>query len=102
MNLAPLEIDRLCDHVVADPAHRRRARGVTRNYSEAVAPISEGILEAVRDGRTIAAEYRELGKKIVAAEDVMPGTCDKRPPLQIEAAFMDGTKLILCHVPIGA
>ncbi|MCX4744965.1 urease subunit gamma [Kitasatospora sp. NBC_01287] len=101
MNLAPREIDKLFVYVVADLARRRRDRGVKLNYSEAVALISEAILEAARDGRTVA-ECMELGKKIVAADDVMPGVREMLPLLQIEAAFVDGTKLVSCHDPVGA
>ncbi|MDH6109641.1 urease subunit gamma [Kitasatospora sp. MAP12-15] len=101
MNLAPREIDKLYVYVVADLARRRRERGVKLNYSEAVALISEGILESARDGRTLA-ECMEIGKKIVSAEDVMPGVREMLPLLQIEAAFVDGTKLVSCHDPVGA
>ncbi|MEZ0066366.1 urease subunit gamma [Streptacidiphilus sp. MAP12-20] len=101
MNLAPREIDKLYVFVVADLARRRRDRGVKLNYSEAVALISEGILEGARDGRTVA-ECMELGKGIVGAGDVMPGVREMLPLLQIEAAFVDGTKLVSCHDPIGA
>ncbi|RAG86153.1 urease subunit gamma [Streptacidiphilus pinicola] len=101
MNLAPREIEKLYVYVVADLARRRRDRGVKLNYSEAVALISEGILEGARDGRTVA-ECMELGKGIVAADDVMPGVREMLPLLQIEAAFVDGTKLVSCHDPVGA
>ncbi|MEY9846585.1 urease subunit gamma [Streptacidiphilus sp. MAP5-3] len=101
MNLAPREIDKLYVYVVADLARRRRDRGLKLNYSEAVALISEGILEGARDGRTVA-ECMELGKDIVGADDVMPGVRAMLPLLQIEAAFVDGTKLVSCHDPIGA
>jgi urease subunit gamma len=101
MNLAPREIDKLYVYVVADLARRRRDRGLKLNYSEAVALISEGILEGARDGRTVA-ECMELGKGLVGAEEVMPGVRAMLPLLQIEAAFVDGTKLVSCHDPIGA
>ncbi|MBF9069522.1 urease subunit gamma [Streptacidiphilus fuscans] len=101
MNLAPREIDKLYVYVVADLARRRRDRGLKLNYSEAVALISEGILEGARDGRTVA-ECMELGKGIVGSDEVMPGVRAMLPLLQIEAAFVDGTKLVSCHDPIGA
>jgi urease subunit gamma len=100
MNLAPREIDKLHIFVVADLARRRRDRGLQLNYSEAVALISEGILEGARDGRTVA-ECMELGRGVVAAADVMPGVREMLPLLQIEATFVDGTKLVSCHDPIG-
>ncbi|WP_042397813.1 urease subunit gamma [Streptacidiphilus carbonis] len=101
MNLAPREIDKLYVYVVADLARRRRDRGVKLNYSEAVALISEAILESARDGRTVA-ECMELGKKVVSTREVMPGVREMLSLLQIEAAFLDGTKLVSCHDPVGA
>ncbi|GAB2694928.1 urease subunit gamma [Kitasatospora kifunensis] len=101
MNLAPREIDKLYVYVVAELARRRRDRGVKLNYSEAVALISEAILESARDGRTVA-ECMEIGKKIVTVDEVMPGVREMLPLLQIEAAFVDGTKLVSCHDPVGA
>ncbi|MET9223975.1 urease subunit gamma [Streptomyces sp. NPDC088197] len=101
MNLAPREVDKLLIYVVADLARKRRDRGVKLNYSEACALISEAILEAARDGRSVA-ECMELGKQVVAAGDVMPGVRDMLPLLQVEAGFVDGTKLVSCHDPVGA
>jgi urease subunit gamma len=101
LNLAPREIDKLYVYVVAELARRRRDRGVKLNYSEAVALISEAILESARDGRTVA-ECMEIGKKIVTVDEVMPGVREMLPLLQIEAAFVDGTKLVSCHDPVGA
>lgn len=101
MNLAPREIDKLLVYVVADLARKRRERGVKLNYSEACALISEAILEAARDGRSVS-ECMELGKQIVTADQVMPGVREMLPLLQVEAAFLDGTKLVSCHDPVGA
>ncbi|MFF7636724.1 urease subunit gamma [Kitasatospora sp. NPDC008050] len=101
MNLAPREIDKLYVYVVAELARRRRDRGVKLNYSEAVALISEAILESARDGHTVA-ECMEIGKKIVTTDEVMLGVREMLPLLQIEAAFVDGTKLVSCHDPVGA
>ncbi|WP_395297908.1 urease subunit gamma [Kitasatospora hibisci] len=101
MNLAPREIDKLYVYVVADLARRRRERGVKLNYSEAVALISEALLEGARDGRTLA-ECMELGRTVVSADQVLPGVREMLPLLQVEAAFADGTKLVSCHDPIGA
>lgn len=100
MNLAPREQDKLMIYVVADLARRRRERGVALNYSEAVALISEAILEAARDGRTVA-ECMELGKQIVRPRDVMDGVRELAGLIQIEATFYDGTKLVSCHDPVG-
>ena len=101
MNLSPREIDKLYIYVVADLARKRRDRGVKLNYSEAVALISEAILESARDGRTVA-ETMELGRKVVAGADVLPGVREMLPLIQVEAAFVDGTKLVSCHDPVGA
>ncbi|MEV7415338.1 urease subunit gamma [Streptomyces sp. NPDC089919] len=101
MNLAPREIDKLYVYVVADLARRRRERGTKLNYSEACALISEAILEAARDGRSVA-ECMEIGKQAVAAGDVMAGVREMLPLLQVEAGFVDGTKLVSCHDPVGA
>jgi len=101
VNLSPREIDKLYVYVVADLARKRRDRGVKLNYSEAVALISEAVLESARDGRTFA-ECTEIGRTAVSAADVMPGVRAMLPLLQVEAAFLDGTKLVSCHDPVGA
>ncbi|GGV78787.1 MULTISPECIES: urease subunit gamma [Streptomyces] len=100
MNLAPREIDKLLVYVVADLARRRRERGLKLNYSESVALITEAILEAARDGKTVA-ECMELGRTVLAEDDTMPGVREMLPLLQVEATFDDGTKLVSCHDPIG-
>lgn len=101
MNLTPRERDKLTIYIVAELARKRRDRGVPLNYSETVALISEAILEGARDGRTVA-ECMELGKQVVAAKDVMPGVREMLALIQIEATFVDGTKLVSCHDPVGA
>jgi urease subunit gamma len=101
MNLAPRELDKLYVYTVAGLAHRRRERGVPLNYSEAVALISEAILEAARDGKTVA-ECMELGRQAVSAKDVMPGVREMAGLIQVEATFLDGTKLVSCHDPVGS
>ena len=100
MNLAPREQDKLTIYVVADLARRRRDRGVELNFSEAVALISEAILEGARDGKTVA-ECMELGKQVVSAADVMDGVREMADLIQVEATFTDGTKLVSCHDPVG-
>lgn len=101
MNLSPREIDKLYIYVVADLAAKRRARGVKLNYSEACALISEAILEGARDGKSVA-QCMEIGKQVVSAGDVMDGVREMLALLQVEAAFVDGTKLVSCHDPVGA
>jgi urease subunit gamma len=100
MNLAPREIDKLVVYVVADLARKRQGRGLKINYSESVALISEAILEAARDGKSVA-DCMELGRHVVSEEDTMPGVREMLGLLQVEASFVDGTKLVSCHDPIG-
>lgn len=101
MNLSPREIDKLHIHLVAEIARKRRERGLKLNYSEAVGLISEAIVEGARDGRTVA-ECMELGKQVLTGEDVMPGVRQMADLIQVEATFVDGTKLVSCHDPVGA
>ncbi|WP_328903802.1 urease subunit gamma [Streptomyces sp. NBC_00441] len=100
MNLAPREIDKLLVYVVADLARKRQDRGLKLNYSESVALITEAILEAARDGRSVA-DCMELGRHIVGEDATMPGVREMLRLLQVEASFVDGTKLVSVHDPIG-
>ncbi|QYC40912.1 Urease subunit gamma [Nonomuraea coxensis DSM 45129] len=100
MNLAPREIDKLLIYVVAEVASKRRDRGLKLNYSEAVALISVAVLEAAREGKTVA-ECMELGKNVLGPGDVMPGVREMLKLMQVEASFKDGSKLVSCHDPIG-
>ncbi|WP_131740253.1 urease subunit gamma [Actinomadura roseirufa] len=100
MNLTPREIDKLLVFVVAEMAEKRRARGLKLNYGEAVALISSTIVEAARDGRSVA-DCMELGKRVVGPDDVLPGVRGMMKLIQVEAAFEDGTKLVSCHDPVG-
>ncbi|MCP3769073.1 MULTISPECIES: urease subunit gamma [Streptomyces] len=100
MNLAPREIDKLLVYVVADLARKRRERGLKLNYSESVALITEAILEAARDGKSVA-DCMELGRNVVAEDGTMPGVREMLPLLQVEATFDDGNKLVSCHDPVG-
>lgn len=101
MELTPREIDKLYIYQVAELARRRRDRGTKLNVSEAEALVTEAILEAARDGRSVA-ECMELGRHVVSSGDCMPGVRERMPLLQVEATFVDGTKLVSCHDPIGA
>jgi urease subunit gamma len=100
MDLTPREIEKLYVYQVAELARRRRERGTKLNASEATALISEAILEGARDGRSVA-EVMELGRTIVAEKDCMGGVRERLPLLQVEATFVDGSKLVSCHDPIG-
>jgi urease subunit gamma len=99
MNLAPREIDMLYVYIVADLARKRMARGTKLNYSEAVALVSEAILEGARDGKSVP-DCVEIGTKVLSRDQVMEGVPELLSLLQIEATFPDGTKLVSCHQPI--
>ena len=99
MLLTPTEIERLTIFTAAELARRRRARGLTLNHPEAVALISDEILEGARDGRSVA-ELIEHGATILSSDDVMPGVAEMMPVLQVEGTFPDGTKLVTVHEPI--
>jgi urease subunit gamma len=99
MRLAPREEDALLIYVAAELARKRRARGLKLNYPESIALISEAMMEAARDGRTVN-EAAEIGASVLTTEDVMEGIDDLIDMVQIEATFPDGTKLVSCHNPI--
>ena len=99
MELTPREKDKLLVFTASLVAERRRARGLKLNYPEAVALITAAIIEAARDGKTVA-ELMSYGKSILARGDVMEGIAEMIPEIQVEATFPDGTKLITVHQPI--
>ncbi|MEO0624662.1 MAG: urease subunit beta [Pseudomonadota bacterium] len=99
MLLTPTEMERLTIFSAAELARKRRARGALLNYPEAVALISDEILEGARDGRSVA-ELISFGSTILTYDDVMPGVGGLMPMLQVEATFPDGTKLVTVHDPI--
>jgi urease gamma subunit len=99
MHLTPREIDKLLIFTAADVARRRRLRGLKLNYPEAVALITCEILEAVRDGRSVA-ELMQNGATILTRDDVMEGVPEMMHEIQVEGTFPDGTKLISVHDPI--
>jgi urease subunit gamma len=99
VRLAPREEDALLIYVAADLARRRQGRGLKLNYPESVALISEAMMEAARDGRSVN-EAAEAGAQILRRNDVMDGVPELAALVQIEATFPDGTKLVSCHNPI--
>jgi len=99
MRLSPREEDGLLIYVAAELARKRQARGLKLNYPEAVALISEAMMEAARDGRTVP-EAMEIGANVLSSDDVMEGIPQMVDLVQIEATFPDGTKLVSCHNPI--
>lgn len=100
MMLAPWEIDKLYIFMVAEVARKRRARGLKLNYIEAVALISDHIVEGARDGRSVS-ELMSSGKGVLSRSDVLPGVPELVKQVQVEATFEDGTKLVTVHNPIA-
>lgn len=99
MNLSPREKDKLLISVAAMVARGRRERGVKLNYPEAIALITDFVVEGARDGRSVADLMAE-GAKVLSREDVMEGVAEMIHDVQAEATFPDGTKLVTVHNPI--
>ena len=99
MHLTPREQEKLMVFVAAEVARRRMARGLKLNYPEAIALITAEMLEAARDGKTVA-EIMAFGATILKRSDVMQGVPEMIHDVQVEATFPDGTKLVTVHHPI--
>ncbi len=99
MKLTPREKDKLLIATAAMVARRRLERGVKLNHPEAVALITDFVLEGARDGRTVAELMRD-GATVLKADQVMPGIPEMIHEIQVEATFPDGTKLVTVHQPI--
>jgi len=99
MNLSPREKDKLLIAMAAMVARRRLERGLKLNHPEAVALISDFVLEGARDGRSVA-ELMEAGAKVLTRDQVMDGVAEMIHDVQVEATFPDGTKLVTVHDPI--
>jgi urease subunit gamma len=99
LHLTPREQEKLMIVVAADLARRRQARGLKLNYVEAVAILSAEIMEAARDGKSVA-EIMSSGTKILTRDQVMDGVAEMIHEVQVEATFPDGTKLVTVHDPI--
>jgi urease gamma subunit len=99
MNLTPREKDKLLIATAAMVARRRLERGVKLNYPEAIALISDFVVEGARDGRSVA-DLMEAGGTVVTRQQVMDGIAEMLNEVQVEATFPDGTKLVTVHHPI--
>ena len=99
MNLTPREKDKLLVAMAAMVARRRLERGVKLNYPEAVALITDFVIEGARDGRSVA-DLMQAGAHVVRADQVMDGIAALIHDVQVEATFPDGTKLVTVHEPI--
>lgn len=99
MHFTQREQDKLMIVAAAEVARRRKARGLKLNHPEALALISDELLEGARDGKTVA-ELMSYGRQILNKEDVMDGVEHMITDIEIEATFPDGTKLITVHHPI--
>jgi urease subunit gamma len=99
MNLTPREKDKLLIAIAASVARRRLERGVKLNHPEAIALITDYVVEGARDGRSVA-DLMEAGAHVVARGQVMDGIAEMIPDVQVEATFPDGTKLVTVHQPI--
>jgi urease subunit gamma len=99
MHLTQREQEKLLIVVAADLARRRQARGLKLNYPEAIAVITAEIMEAARDGRSVA-EIMGFGATILSRAQVMEGVPEMIHEVQVEATFPDGTKLVTVHDPI--
>jgi urease subunit gamma len=99
MHLTPREQEKLMVFVAAEVARRRMARGLKLNYPEAIALITAEMLEAARDGKTVAG-IMAFGATILKRADVMEGVPEMIHEVQVEATFPDGTKLVTVHDPV--
>src|SRR6202044_749785 len=99
MSLTPREKDKLLISMSEMVARRRLERGVKLNYPEAVALITDFVVEGARDGRTVA-DLMEAGAKVITRDQVMLGIAEMIHDVQVEATFPDGTKLVTVHEPI--
>jgi urease subunit gamma len=99
MQLSPREKDKLLVAMAAQVARRRLERGVKLNHPEAVALITDFVVEGARDGRSVAALMRD-GATVLTRAQVMEGVAEMIHEIQVEATFPDGTKLVTVHEPI--
>lgn len=99
MYLTPRERDKLLIVVAAEVARRRKSKGLKLNYPEAVALISDEVMEGIREGQSVS-QLMETGAMVLRKEDVMEGVSEMLDEVQVEGTFPDGTKLVTIHHPI--
>jgi urease subunit gamma len=99
MNLTPRERDKLLVAMAAEVARKRLARGVKLNHPEAIALITDAVVEGARDGRSVA-DLMQAGAHVVRRDQCMEGIAEMIHEVQVEATFPDGTKLVTVHQPI--
>ncbi|MBA8825151.1 urease subunit gamma [Saccharopolyspora lacisalsi] len=99
MHLAPQERDKLLVYVAAQLARSRLERGLRMNYPEAVALITDHVVEGAREGRDVS-ELMSSGRHVLTRDQVMDGVAEMVDDVQVEATFPDGTKLVTVHSPI--
>ena len=99
MNLSPREKDKLLVSMAAEVARKRLSRGVKLNYPEAIALISDYVVEGARDGRRVA-DLMSEGAHVLKRDQVMEGIAEMIKDIQVEETFPDGTKLVTVHQPI--
>lgn len=99
MRLTPREKDKLLVAMAAEVARKRLARGVKLNYPEAIALITDFVVEGARDGRSVA-DLMQAGAGVISRGQVMEGIAEMIHEVQVEATFPDGTKLVTVHEPI--
>ena len=99
MNLTPREKDKLLISMAAIVARKRLERGVKLNHPEAIALITDFVVEGARDGRSVA-DLMQAGAHVITAEQCMDGIASMIHSVQVEATFPDGTKLVTVHHPI--
>jgi urease subunit gamma len=98
--LSPRETEKLVIYQVAELARRRKQRGLRLNFPESIALITEALLEAARDGKSVA-DVIELGKQVLTGDDVMDGVPEMVTLVQVEATFRTGTQLVSVSNPIS-
>jgi urease subunit gamma len=99
MQLTPREKDKLLIAMAAEVARKRLSRGVKLNYPEAIALITDAVVEGARDGRSVA-DMMEAGAHVITREQCMDGIPEMIHDVQVEATFPDGTQLVTVHNPI--